>query len=151
MNRPKKIKNCIFFAKRPLKLDKIWSMTFSMIFKKSFLEGICEFLHPDPNLTKIFYPQEICAENFWLPIYIGIHIIIYIPKKYKENWRTLLIFRPTPPHTIPPHPETQRKAPRSVNCAGPRWQSVPARSTLLPHTLYKRDPFINERKKQIKF
>ena len=31
-------------------------------------------------------------------------------------------------------------APRasSVNCAGPRRESVPARSTLLPHSLYER-------------
>ena len=68
MNRPKKIKTCIFFVKGPLKLGEIWRSTFSTIFKKSHLEGVFEFLHPDPNMTNILNPQEICADNFWLYI-----------------------------------------------------------------------------------
>ena len=49
------------------------------------------------NLTNILNPQQICADNFWLYIEVYIYMI-YIPTKYKENWRTLLILRPTQPH-----------------------------------------------------
>ena len=48
--------------------------TCSMIFKKYILEGVFEILHPDPNLTKILHPQEICSDNFYIysDTYMGI-------------------------------------------------------------------------------
>ena len=46
---PNKMKNREFFVQRPLKLGEISRSSFSMIFKKSYLYGVFEFLHPDPN------------------------------------------------------------------------------------------------------
>ena len=62
--------------------------------------------------------------------------MIYIPTRYKENGRTLLI----------PHPigKLGASAPRWVNCAGPRRESVPAWSTLLQKYSSNLTNFIQE-------
>ena len=132
MRRPKKIKNCYFFVKRPPKFGEIWSSTFSMIFKKSYLEGVFEFLHPDPQLDQHFKPtRNLCGQLLTLCISIYIHDIY--TTKYKENWRKLLIPRPIPPHQTRAgalvSPFGLRKA-----SAGPRREIVVALSTLLPHS-----------------
>ena len=58
-----KIKYRKIFAKRPRKFGEIWRSTFSMMWKKFYLEGVFEFLHSAPNLGKILYPQ-IFVDNF---------------------------------------------------------------------------------------
>ena len=74
LNRPKKIQNGEFLAKRPLKPGEIWRSTFSMIFKICCLEGVFDFCIRTPNLTKILNPQEICSNNFYIysDTYMGI-------------------------------------------------------------------------------
>ena len=52
MNRPKKIWNFDFFKKRPLKVGEFWRSTLSTISKKFNLEGVFEFLYPDPRFDK---------------------------------------------------------------------------------------------------
>ena len=53
-------------------------VTFRLIFKKSYQQGVFEDYHPDPNLSKILNPQEICRDNFFLyiQVYMGIMFII---------------------------------------------------------------------------
>ena len=66
-------KKDVFFAKRPFLLGEIWRSTLSRILKKSYLEGIFEFLHPDPQLDQKFkLTGNFCGQL--LTIYISIHI-----------------------------------------------------------------------------
>ena len=47
---------------RPLKLGEISRLTFSMILKKSYLEGAFYVFHPDPQLVQIFkYTRNFSA------------------------------------------------------------------------------------------
>ena len=55
-----------------------------------------------PNLTSNFESHKNIGDNFLLHIQVGIYLT-YIPTKYKENWRTLLIPHPIPPQPIPYH------------------------------------------------
>ena len=80
-----------------------------------------------PNLRPNFQTHNNAGDKILLCIQVDIYMS-YIPTKYKENWRTLLIYRPIPPH------QTRRFAPRCVNLFEPRRESVPAWSTLLPHS-----------------
>ena len=48
------------------------------------------------NLTSNFRTHNKVGDKLWTWLYIGIYIT-YILTKYKEIWRTLLIFRPTHP------------------------------------------------------
>ena len=48
-------------------------VTFRLISKKSYLEGVFEFLHPDPQLDQSFKPtRNLCGQL--LTIYISIYI-----------------------------------------------------------------------------
>ena len=72
MNGPKKLKTCDFFVKRPLKLGEIWRSTFSTISKKSNLEGVFDFLHPDPQLDQNLKPtRNLCGQLLF--IYLSIY------------------------------------------------------------------------------
>ena len=85
MNRPKKIKTCNFFVKRPLKLGEIWRSTFSTIFKKSHLEGVFEFLHPDPQLDQHFKPaRNLCGQLLTRYIYKYIYTWSIYPQSIKK-------------------------------------------------------------------
>ena len=68
MTRHKKVKNLWFFRKKASQARWNLKVDFSMIFKKSYIEVVFEFLYPDPHLTKILKPQEICVDNIWVDI-----------------------------------------------------------------------------------
>ena len=84
MNRPTKSKHWDFFAKRPLKLDEIWRSIFSMIFKKSYLEGVLNFCIRTPNANKTGI--EVGGSNKFLCVkarYLPVKIFIFLPVKKK--------------------------------------------------------------------
>ena len=47
-------------------ISLIISLTFRLILKKCTLEGVFEFFHPDPNLSKFLNPQEIFQDIFFI-------------------------------------------------------------------------------------
>ena len=87
------------------------NLTFKIIFKilwkkwhfwnlkyKSHLPAVnLKILTQAPNLTSNFKTHKNVGGIFLSDVYVGIYLI-YIPTKYEENWRTLLItVRPIPP------------------------------------------------------
>ena len=74
----KKIKKGEFFAKGPFLFGEIWRSTFSMIFKKSYQQGVFDFFYPDPQLAQIFKPTRNLSGQFFLyiQVYMGIMFII---------------------------------------------------------------------------
>ena len=58
LNRPKKSKMENFSQKGLSICHVISRSTLSMIFKKSYLEGVFEFLHPDPQLDQNLKPTR---------------------------------------------------------------------------------------------
>ena len=53
---------------------EILRLTFSTIFKKPYLEGVLEFLHPDPQLDQHFKPmRNLCGQLLTINISIHIH------------------------------------------------------------------------------
>ena len=52
-------------------------VTFRLILKKSYQEGVFDFFYPDPQLFQIFKPTRNLSENFF-NIYLSLYIYIYI-------------------------------------------------------------------------
>ena len=69
MNTHKKVN--IVFAKLPFISSETLKSTFSMIEKKSELEGDFEFLHSIPNFSKILNPQEKFSDKLILTLIAG--------------------------------------------------------------------------------
>ena len=45
-------------------------VTFRLILKKSYQEGVFDFFIRTPNLSKFLNPQEICQDIFYIYMYI---------------------------------------------------------------------------------
>ena len=85
-----------------------------------------------PNLRSNFQTHNNVGDKIWTCIQVHLYLN-YIPTKYKENWRTHLIFRPSiPSHPI--HPQTCAARSLCKSPFGPRRERAPAWSTLLRHS-----------------
>ena len=42
------------------------NITFRLIFKKSYQQGVFEFFHPDPQLVQIFKPTRNLSGHFFI-------------------------------------------------------------------------------------
>ena len=81
-----------------------------------------------PTWYQIFYSIAMWSINseYNVEIYIAIYML-YVPKKYEENWGTLLVFRSTHSHT---------RAARSIRTSFfvPRRERAHAWLIVLPHS-----------------
>ena len=65
LNRPEKSKMGNFSQKGLSICHVISRSTFSMIFKKSYLEGVFDFIYPDSQLVQIFKPTRNLSGHFF--------------------------------------------------------------------------------------
>ena len=106
LNRPKKSKKENFSQKGLSTGHEIWRSTFSMIFKKSYQQGVFDFFYPDPQLAQIFKPTRNLSGQFFF-IYTSIYgyNVYYILK-----WRKLKdTFGDRPVPSRPSRPSHQIK------------------------------------------
>ena len=76
-NRRKKSKTGNFSQKSHM-IGEIWMSTFTMIYKKSTLEGVFEFFYPDPQLDENLEPtRNMSGQFFYIYIYIFKYIWVY--------------------------------------------------------------------------
>ena len=73
-----KTQKLCFSAKGLSSRQLILRSSFSMIKKKSTLEYVFEFFYSDPQLDQNLKPQEICAENFYIHIYVYLCLMFNI-------------------------------------------------------------------------
>ena len=83
-----------------------------------------------PTWDQIFKPITMLVTNFE-----HVYRYTYTWAIYQQSMKKIEgpIWYSVPPHPIPSH-QTRRFAPRCVNLFGPRRESVPAWSILLPHS-----------------
>ena len=84
--------------------------TFSMISKKSNLEGVFEFFYSNPQLDQNLKPtKNLCGQLIYIYI-LYIYLCIYVfSVEYILKWKKLkdtfdTPSNPIPSHPIPPHP-----------------------------------------------
>ena len=78
MSLQKKSKIYRFSQKRLPSGNEILRLTFSMIFKKSTLEGVFDFFYPEPQPVQIFKPTGFARPFFYMYISIYEFIVYYI-------------------------------------------------------------------------
>ena len=71
-------------------------VTFRLILKKSYQEGVFDFFIRTPNLTKISNPQEICQDIFYIHIYVYMSLVFNISQNKKKIITVRIMLSPPP-------------------------------------------------------